>query len=233
MKQLGFNFLDEDNYNINNFIVFDSNIEAYYFLNKNKEDENILDNQLIFLSGERKCGKTHLGCIWKQKHNAKTLNYNELFLLKMENFIVKVSGYIEKFDYYLLDDLANDFDEEKLFYLLNAILNNNSAILVISQQNIFKKKIRLKDLKSRINGAVNLKIKRLLKSVKTMLLVKLFSDRQISVNGEVLKYLTKKLPNDYWSVCDFVSRVEGIMMESGNRLTIGFVKELFNTVFIE
>lgn len=230
MKQLGFNFLDEDNYNINNFIVFDSNIEAYYFLNKNKEDENILDNQLIFLSGERKCGKTHLGCIWKQKHNAKTLNYNELFSLKMENFIVKVSGCIEKFDYYLLDDLANDFDEEKLFYLLNAILNNNSAILVISQQNIFKKKIRLKDLKSRINGAVNLKIKKLLKSVKTMLLVKLFSDRQISVNGEVLKYLTKKLPNDYWSVCDFVGRVEGIMMETGNRLTVGLVKGVVEKV---
>ena len=227
MKQLGFNFLDEDNYNINNFIVFDSNIEAYYFLNKNKEDENILDNQLIFLSGERKCGKTHLGCIWKQKHNAKTLNYNELFSLKIEDFIAKVSEYIEKFDYYLLDGLADDFNEEKLFYLLNTVLNNNSAILVIGQQNIFKKKIRLKDLKSRINGAVNLKIKKLLKSVKTMLLVKLFSDKQISANGEVLKYLTKKLPNDYWSVCDFVERVEGVLMENGGRLTVGLVKDIF------
>lgn len=226
MKQLGFNFLDEDNYNINNFIVFDSNIEAYYFLNRNKEDENILDNQLIFLSGERKCGKTHLGCIWKQKHNAKTINYNELFSLKMENFIVKVGECIEKFDYYLLDDLADDFDEEKLFYLLNVILNNNSAILVISQQNIFKRKIRLKDLKSRINGAVNLKIKRLLKNVKTMLLVKLFSDMQISVNGEILKYLTKKLPNNYYSVCDFVSIIGDVLMEGGGRLTVGLVKEV-------
>ena len=226
MKQLGFNFLNEDNYNINNFIVFDSNIEAYYFLNKNKEDENILDNQLIFLSGERKCGKTHLGCIWKQKHNAKTLNYKELFLLKIEDFVVKVNNCIEKFDYYLLDDLGDDFEEDKLFYLLNTVLINNSAILIISQQNIFKKKIRLKDLKSRISSAVNLKIKKLLKSVKTMLLVKLFSDKQISANGEVLKYLTKKLPNDYWSVCDFVDKVEWVLIENSCRLTVGLVKDV-------
>lgn len=231
MKQLGFNFLDEDNYNINNFIVFDSNIEAYYFLNRNKEDENILDNQLIFLSGERKCGKTHLGCIWKQKHNAKTLNYNELFLLKMEDFIVRVNEYIEKFDYYLLDDLADDFDEEKLFYLLNVILNNNSAILIISQQNVFKKKIRLKDLKSRINGAVNLKIKKLLKSVKTMLLVKLFSDMQISASGEVLKYLTKKLPNNYWYICDVVNRIESVLVGEGCRLSLGLVKGIIEKTY--
>lgn len=226
MKQLGFGFLSEDNYNINNFIVFDSNIEAYYFLNKNKEDENILDNQLIFLSGEEKCGKTHLGYIWKQKHNAKTLNYNNLFSLNMDNFIQQINNIIEKFDYYLLDDLPNDFCEEKLFYLLNMILNNSSAILIISCQNILKRKIQLKDLKSRINSGINLKIKKISKNIKTMFIVKLFSDKQICTNGEILKYLTKKLDNNYKSIFDSIEFINENLIDAKTKLTLKFVKEL-------
>lgn len=227
MKQLGFDFLyNNDRYNANNFIVFDSNEEAYYFLNKNKDEENILKHQLIFLSGEKKCGKTHLGMIWKQKHNAKNINFEELFKLDLNDFISKVNNTIEQFDYYLLDNLKENFNEEKLFYLLNTILNNNSSILIISEFNIFKKTIKLKDLKSRIHSGINLKIKHLSKNIKNMFIIKLFSDRLIYVNGDVLKYLVKKLDTNYLNIYNFVTTIDNTLVEDGNKLNLKFIKDL-------
>lgn len=228
MKQLFFDFFEEDNYNINNFIVFNENLEAYYFLNRNKEDENILTNQLIFLSGGKKCGKTHLGQIWKQKHNAKVLNYNDIFSLDFGNFIDCINKTIEKFDYYLLDNLGNNFDEDRLFYLLNSVLNNSSAILIISEFNLAKKKIKIKDLKSRINSGINLKIKKLSKEVKTMLINKLFIDKHISVSGDILKYLTKKLKNDYELVYNDVNFIINSICDGKNKLSLAFVKNIFS-----
>ncbi|MBR2141269.1 MAG: hypothetical protein IJ853_02835 [Rickettsiales bacterium] len=226
MRQLGFSFLNEDDYNINNFIVFDGNNGAYYFLNRSKDDENILDNQLIFLSGEKKCGKTHLGYIWKQQHNAKNLYYDDLFSLNMNDFIKTVNEVIERFDYYILDDLRDDFDEEKLLYLINTVFNNSSVMLIISDFNILKKKISIKDLKSRINAGVNLKIKKLSKTVKTMFIVKLFADRQININGDVLKYLTKKLDTNYNVIFNFVKNIDDILVSDKNKINLKLIKEL-------
>jgi chromosomal replication initiation ATPase DnaA len=225
MKQLSFDFLNEDNYNINNFIVFNGNLEAYYFLNRDKEDENILDNQIIFLSGEKKCGKTHLGMIWKQKHNAKFININNLLNSSFDDFIKYIGNIIEKFEYYILDDINENLDEGKFFYLLNLILNNNSAILIVSETNFVKKIFKLKDLESRIKSAVHLKIKKLSNEIKTMLLIKLFSDKQIFVGGEVLKYLNKHLKTKYEDVYNFIEFVNDEVPEDKKKINLCFIKK--------
>lgn len=223
MQQLGFDFMDKNDYDVNNFIVFDGNIEAFCFLNNNKEDENILNNQLIFLNGEKKCGKTHLGYIWKQKHNAKTINYESLFSLKMDDFIKEINNSIEQFDYYILDNLENTVDEEKIFYLLNTVLINNSAILIISEFNIFKTKIKLEDLKSRINSGVNLTIKKLSKDIKTMFIVKLCSDKQLNLSAEIIRYLNKKLDTKYETIFNFI---KNILPYDEGKLTLKNIKIL-------
>lgn len=226
MRQLGFDFLNEDNYNINNFIPFSENKEAFYFLNRSKEDENFLEHQVIFLTGGRKCGKTHLGQIWKQKHNAKNINYNEIFKLNTDDFVHYIGVNIEKYDYYLLDNLDKNFDEDKMFYLINTVLNNSSDILIISNFNILKKRFKIKDLKSRVNSAIHLKIKKLSKEIKTMLIIKLLADNQISLSGDILKYLTKKLKTDYEVVYNFVDMLVDKIGENGGKVNLNFVKKL-------
>ncbi|MDR1498688.1 MAG: hypothetical protein LBS34_00165 [Rickettsiales bacterium] len=207
MQQLGFDFLNKDDHNINNFIIHSGNVDAYYFLNRNKEDENILNNQVIFLTGEKKCGKTYLGMIWKQKHNAKNINYADLLDLNFDDFMRYITSKIEQFDHYFMDNFDENLDENRLFYLLNSILNNKSSILVAGEFSVLKKKIKLKDLASRINSAAHLKIKKLPKDIKPMFIAKLFSDRQLYISGEMLKYLTKKLETKYESIVNFIDLV--------------------------
>ena len=201
MKQLLFDFFTNDCYNLDNFIINDSNSEAYDFLNNNE------NHQIVFLNGEEKSGKTYLATIWKQKYNAKSINFNELNSLDSDNYIKKINELIEQFDYYIVDELGCDFDEEKLFYFLNLVLNNNSFALITSKFNIFKKKIYLKDLNSRIKASVNLNIKKFSKKTKRIFIVKLLTDKGLSVNDDVVKYLCKKLPNNYKIVYNTIGNI--------------------------
>jgi chromosomal replication initiation ATPase DnaA len=226
MQQLGFDFLNEDNYNINNFIVFNGNLEAFYFLSRDKDDENILNNQILFLNGEEKCGKTYLAMIWKQKHNAKLINANNLINTNFDDFVKYIGNVIEKFEYYVLDNMNENISEDKFFYLLNTILNNSSVILVVSEFDFMKRVFKLEDLGSRIKSAVHLKIKKLSKEIKPMLLIKLFSDRQISIGGDVLKYLNKHLKTKYKDVCNFVELVSGECLGDKRKINLNLIKRL-------
>lgn len=221
MKQLEFDFFDNiDCYNINNFIINSSNFNAYNYLTN-------LDNKdhFIFLSGEDKSGKTYLSLIWKQLVNARNIDFNTLNSLSFDDFIESINSIIEPFDYYILDDLPFNFNEEKLFYILNSILNNNSIILITSNFNIFKKKILLKDLQSRVKSGINLKIGKFCKETKYIYIAKLLSDNKLFLNEDIMKYLVRKLPNNYK---DLYFKVKEIVdFSSSNKITLQNVKQLF------
>lgn len=222
MKQLEFDFLNDiDCYDINNFIVNSSNIEAYNYLNN-------IDNKdhFIFLNGEEKSGKTYLSMLWKQKVNARNINFDALNKMPFEDFIYSINNIIEPFDYYIVDDLVVDFNEEKLFYLLNSVLSNNSIILITSVFDIFKSKILLKDLKSRIRVGINLKIKKFCKDTKCVYIAKLLSDKKLFLSDDLLKYLTKKLPNNYK---DLYFKLDEIVSSSiGEKITLSKLKSFFH-----
>ena len=221
MKQLEFDFFDDiDCYNINNFIVNSSNFGAYNYLTNIENKDHF-----IFLSGEEKSGKTYLSLIWKQLVNARNVDFNIINSLSFDDFIKSINSIIEPFDYYIVDGLPFDFDEEKLFHLLNSILNNNSIILITSNFNIFKKKILLKDLQSRVKSGINLKIGKFCKETKYIYIAKLLSDNKLFLNEDIMKYLVRKLPNNYK---DLYFKVEEIVdFSSSNKVTLQNIKQLF------
>lgn len=222
MKQETFSFYNEDIYNVSNFIVYNENIEAYYYLNQDDDFNN--NNHFIFLSGGKKCGKTYLANIWKQKNNAKFIDYTSLSKLRYEKFVLEISKIIEQYDYYILDDIKKPFDEKKLFFLLNLIIQQHSKILITSDFAFNKIKITLKDLKSRINSGMFLVIKKLSKEIKPMLILKLFADRSTKASGQVLKYLVKTLPNDYEAVYNYIDTMIKTAEDNDEKLTFAFVK---------
>ncbi|MDR2777223.1 MAG: hypothetical protein LBB24_00410 [Rickettsiales bacterium] len=224
-QQMTFDFQLEENYNVNNFIVFSGNREAFCVLNRTGDEED-LSIRIIFLSGEEKCGKTHLGRIWKNNHNAKVIDLSILGKLEFEEFVPRVGSIIEKLDFYLIDDFPEDIEDDKFFYLLNTVMANNSSILIISRECIDRRHRSTMDLESRIRGGICLRIGKLTTDAKPMLINKLFADRQIYVNGDVLKYLNEKLSTNYREVYDRIGEIIIKMSESGQRLTSNFLKTL-------
>ncbi|MDR2077358.1 MAG: hypothetical protein LBP39_00120 [Rickettsiales bacterium] len=226
MHQLTFDFLARENYSIGNFIVFSGNMEAFCLLNRVRGHENDITGQVIFLTGEKKCGKTHLGQIWKQNHNAKIIDLLKIYKLPFESFVQNIGSTVEQFEFYLVDNLPRDIEDDKFFYLLNNILNNNSTILIISDLDIKRERVILRDLESRIVASTFLKIGKLTREIKPMLINKLFSDRQIFIGGDVLKYLDSRLVLSYDSIYKCVDKICNVVLEGEHRLTVGFIKNL-------
>ncbi|MDR1945392.1 MAG: hypothetical protein LBQ59_05000 [Candidatus Peribacteria bacterium] len=226
MREMEFYFCDKNEYDVNNFIVYNENIEAFYYLNQEPED---IKYSTIFLTGAKKSGKTYISNMWKQKHNAKRIDFDIFKITDFDEFINKITNKIELFDYYLIDNFEKDFDENKLLFLFNSIIEKHSRLLIISDFDFAKVKIKIKDLKSRINSSVFLKIKKLPKEIKPMFILKLFNDKKIVISSAVLKFLLQKLPNNYEDIYNFVKKITIDIKEKNERLTVEYVKKCLIT----
>jgi chromosomal replication initiation ATPase DnaA len=226
-QQLAFDFLDTDNYNVHNFIVWSGNIEAFCLLTKMDEDSNP-PGQLIFLAGVPKSGKTHMGYIWQQLHRAQVVELSKFFQLSCESFIQQIGVNIGKFGCYLLDNFPVDLEDDKFFYLLNTILSNNASALLISRQDLRNKPIKLEDLTSRLKSGIFLQLEEISQDIKPMLIHKLFADRQITINGDILRYLNGYLPESHEKIYNCVDNICRKIFAGNQRLSLTLVKTLLS-----
>ena len=60
-----------------------------------------------------------------------------------------------------------------------------------------------------------------------MLMVKLFSDKQIIIkNQEIFDFIFKRLNRTYLDICNFVERLDRLSLEKKRQLTIPLIKEI-------
>ena len=225
MQQLIFNFLTEkETYNFEDFLVFNSNLEAYNILINN--DSNEYNKEIILLYGPEKSGKTYLANLWKIKKNAKFLNYNSFKNLSDENFNEKLLGIIENYDYYIIDDFDyKTINEKKLFHLINIIYSTHSKLLLISNKDISTHIFSIKDLKSRINSCIKLKIKELGNEDKKIFIIRLLASKKLTLSKQTINYIEKISPDTYKRVYDFVEKIDSKAKQENRKITIPFIKK--------
>ena len=105
-KQISFNYKFIDNHNEHNYFVNVTNVDAFNGLFN-------FDNNLFFLYGPKKSGKSYLSQIWLKKNNAIEFKNNfEVLLDSKKNILI---------DDFLLFNEENIF-QSKFNYLANEIL---------------------------------------------------------------------------------------------------------------
>lgn len=225
MQQLIFNFLTEkETYNFEDFIIFNSNFEAYNILIDNENNE--YNKEIILLYGPEKSGKTYLANLWKIKKNAKFLNYNSFKNLSDENFNEKLLGIIENYDYYIVDDFDyKTINEKKLFHLINIIYSTHSKLLLISNKDISTQIFSIKDLKSRINSCIKLKIKELDQEDKKIFIIRLLASKKLILSRQTINYIEKMSPDTYKKVYDFIEKMDLKAKQENKKITIPFIKK--------
>ena len=114
-KQISFNYKFVEDNNEHNYFVNTTNVYAFNGLFK-------FDNNLLFLYGPRKSGKTYLSQIWLKKNNAIEFENNFEILLNSKHNI-------------LIDDLSFS-NEENIFHIVNNSILNNTKILITSNKKI-------------------------------------------------------------------------------------------------
>jgi len=213
MEQGFFNFKNTNKYLATSYLVSSSNQQVFSCVNS-------LNIKTFLISGPPKSGKTHLTHIWKEKNNAKFIN-SEQMSARNEFEIQELLEFIKPEASYIIDDLEKKlFNENVLFHLLNDVAEKNSKLFLTSIYRSNGFSLSLKDLSSRFNNLDNFSIEHPDENLIKMLFVKFFSDKQISVDSNVVEFLLKKVKRTYQGVYDVVNILDDYSKKRKQRITI-------------
>ena len=209
MEQTYFNYYLKPNLAIDDFYVGKTNKNAFNLLLKNF---NL--NSKFFLYGPKKSGKTHLSIIWKNQFNA---------ILYDNNF----QEIINKKQNILIDNLFRNLFEEEIFHIINHCDLYRLKILITSDKFINLHNFKLKDLSSRLQTFIDVKIDLPDDELLINLINKLFHDKQIIVkNPEIFNYIVKRTDRSYENIFLLVDRIVNLIFKKNKQLTIPLIREL-------
>ena len=208
IKQFFFDFKTNTELDLNSFFVNNTNIEAFTLLVKKNDLNNII------LIGPKKSGKSHLANIWKEQNNAVIYN---------NNFDIIISNN----DNILIDNLFENLNEEKLFFLINHCTSNNLKMLITSQIYLYEHNFQLKDLISRLKTFNHINIEDPDDEILINIMTKLLTEKQIIIkNKEIFNFLLKRINRTYEEVYNLINKMDKLSLEKKKQLTIPSIKEL-------
>ena len=207
-------FDHEQNFKYDDFFVSKSNKHIFDFLNKWPNWEK----NLLNINGENFSGKTHLINIFLEKFkgikiNAKKFNDDDLKKIKIYENII-------------LEDLTKEINEELFFTLINIIEQDNKYLIVTSKESIVEINFDLNDLKSRSKNFLLQTINKPDDELIFALLLKSFSDRQISIDKKLINYVIKRIDRSYGKIFDFIYKIDEMSLKKKKPIDLKIIKEV-------
>ena len=207
-------FDHEKNYKFEDFYVSKSNKHIFDLLNNwPKWEKNFLN-----ISGENFSGKTHLINIFLKKYKgikyeSKLLNYDSLKDIKVHQNII-------------LENLDKKVDEKLIYSLFNIIEQDNKYLIVTSTEPITNIKFDLIDLKSRTKNFLLQNIEKPDDDLIFAILVKNFSDRQISIEKKLINFIIKRIDRSYSKIFDFIYKIDEMSLKKKKSIDFKIIKNV-------
>ena len=213
MNQFVFELELKKNFNESDFFVNSTNKKAVDLVSLWPD----WHNKAAIIYGETKSGKSHLGNIWMQRSDAFLID------LKNQNLTNNYSG-----RNYLIDN----FSQLKP--------NQDNIILDVFNECLFKKnyilflcdhtkeiEFKLKDLESRFNSIISTKIEKPDDQIIEVIINKYFSDHQVLVPNDVIKYLSGRAIRSYGGLSSLLENINDLSLKNKQKITIPFLRENF------
>ena len=202
------NFKEED------FFISKSNKHILNFFDKwPKWEKNFLN-----ICGEKYSGKSHLINIFLKKFKGIKLEANSLNNNDIKN--------IKIYENIILENLSKETDEKLLYTLLNTIDQDNKYLIVTSSQSIVDIEFNLEDLRSRTKNFILLNIEKPDDELIYALLLKNFSDRQISIDEKLIDYIIKRIDRSYGKIFDFIYKIDERSLKKKKSIDLKIIKEV-------
>lgn len=138
----------------------------------------------LLLEGPASSGKSHLARIWAERAGADVPEAEALEALAGAGGIQPLV--IEDID-------RSDYDETALFHLLNQAMRDSRPLLLTAREPVANWGFETDDLKSRARLAAHFPVSTSDDIQLSQMFVKLFGDRQISVDPRIIAYLVARM----------------------------------------
>lgn len=163
------------------------------------------------LAGPAGSGKTHLAAIWAEATGAAVAPASAIdpaFLALTETRPL------------LIEDADRPgLDEKGLFHLINAVRGADSHLLLTARRFPLGWGVELPDLRSRLQAAATVEIDEPDDMLLAGVLVKLFADRQVSVEPHVVQFITRRIERSLSAVQRVVEELDRAALERKTRIT--------------
>ena len=214
LNQLLLNFEYKQNFKDEDFYVSNSNYYAFNLINSwPKWEKNFLN-----ICGEKYSGKTHLSNIFLKKFIGIKIDANSF-----ENKNLKE---IKIYENVILDNLGQNVDERLIYSLFNIIDQDNKYLIINSLIPVSKISFKLEDLRSRTKNCLVAKIDKPEDDLMFALILKNFSDRQITIDKKLIDFIIKRVDRSYGKIFEFIYKIDEISLKRKKSIDFKIIKEV-------
>ncbi|MBX7145724.1 MAG: hypothetical protein K1X44_00285 [Alphaproteobacteria bacterium] len=225
IKQFSLKFQHKNSYLEEDFFVSDSNRIA----------KNLIDlwpiwpQPIVAIYGPEGSGKTHLAQIWGQKSQSYFFTYSKT---NLEQWL-QLS---KSFKTFVFDDQEevrkNDKQnfEKFFFHLLNLIKKKKKNLLICSQMPPSRWSVDLPDLQSRLETIQAVPIYPPDDFLITALLVKKFSDYQLTINKRIIDYILTHTERSFVAIHHIVQQIDEYNLASKKPLNLSLVRQIIKNL---
>jgi chromosomal replication initiation ATPase DnaA len=177
------------------------------------------------LVGPRGSGKSHLSNVWQQASHAVVLPLAELATANVAPLLASKA--------LVLEDVTPDrFDPTALFHALNHARQQKGHILLTSEFEPKAWNVTLPDLASRLSAIPLVNILPPDDALLRGVLVKLFADRQVSVDEALISFVLARMPRSLQAAQILVAEVDRQALLAKAEMTRPFVSKIMSEVFV-
>ena len=180
----------------------------------------------LCLYGAKGCGKSHLANLFKQRVMENAAKLYQLQFIQASNIAYYIpQNLFAESPCLVIENFTDNIDNEAMFHLYNHYKDNGGYILILSEKAPSHLKFNLPDLQSRINAVPAIEIMQPDDEMITMLMLKLFMDRQLKVSPEVLNYAVNNMTRSFSFTQKLVAEADRISLIKKSPITINVIKE--------
>lgn len=180
---------------------------------------------VLFISGPSASGKSHLAAVWRDRSKARFINPETLLTQPAEH----IAGQAE---HIVLDGidlwLGMREAEEQLFHLYNIFKEEGRSMLLTSRMPPSQVDFSVADLASRFRASPVTTIDAPGDILLGSVLIKLFSDRQLSVNNEVIKYILPRMERSFAAARELVERADKMALANKQKISIPLMRKILS-----
>jgi chromosomal replication initiation ATPase DnaA len=219
-EQLGFDLPARAALGRDDFFVSDTNAMALALVDS---WPNWSGNKLAII-GPEGSGKTHLTHVWAAQSQARIIeatNLNKDAVPDLAQSSVAVEN---------IPAIAQDpAKQDALFHLHNLTLAEGNSLLVTGISEPKHWGLTLPDLKSRLEGTTTAVLKEPDDALLSILLAKLFIDRQLAPNAETISYLVKHMDRSFAEARRLVRAIDQASLAKKRKVSRALAAEVLKS----
>lgn len=202
------------------FLVADSNREAVAWLDRWPD----WPSPALVLHGPAGCGKTHLVRMFLAQTHGRLFSGSDIA-------VQDIPDLLEDYPAYAIDDadaIVGSGRETTLFHLYNMVGEQGRHIVMTGRESPSRWPLRLADLRSRLRAAPAVGLGPPDEALIRAVVVKLFADRQLGINEDVLSYLLARMERSFDAARSTVARIDEEALRRHCRVTPQLVRDVLD-----